>query len=353
MSWLYSQALVEEYSEVRYSDGGPFVPWKLKNIHVGYSCSDRTTAASLLSRFGMILQPSGPITPNAAASLPTSDELQISWLFPAASHARISAWLERVKVSAANAAAYGEKCGGWFAKYDLPSSTWKTAQCSLLGELTEFSGSFPRWGIMLSGVCWELMTLALTTAEKEYGSWPTPCVADTFTGNLKSSQQKPGSLHSVTLAQKVQMFPTPTTQNAKKAGKGKKAQGGMNLQTHVQMFPTPAASDGKRGGTITKNMTGTSLTQVVNTMQKRMYPTPTANEDKYRLQGNSQQGNSLGAIVRKEAVAAGTGGQLNPDWVEWLMGWPMGWPELKPLETDRCLPAWPQHFLYSTISENI
>lgn len=29
------------------------------------------------------------------------------------------------------------------------------------------------------------------------------------------------------------------------------------------------------------------------------------------------------------------GGSLNPDWVEWLMGWPIGWTGLRPLETDR------------------
>lgn len=34
---------------------------------------------------------------------------------------------------------------------------------------------------------------------------PTPTVSDTFTGNLKSSQQKPGSMHSVTLPQAAQM----------------------------------------------------------------------------------------------------------------------------------------------------
>ena len=28
-------------------------------------------------------------------------------------------------------------------------------------------------------------------------------------------------------------------------------------------------------------------------------------------------------------------GRLNPEWVEWLMGWPMGWTELRPLEMDR------------------
>ena len=32
---------------------------------------------------------------------------------------------------------------------------------------------------------------------------PTPTVSDTFTGNLKSTQQKPGSMHSVTLPQAV------------------------------------------------------------------------------------------------------------------------------------------------------
>ena len=28
-------------------------------------------------------------------------------------------------------------------------------------------------------------------------------------------------------------------------------------------------------------------------------------------------------------------GQLNPEWVEWLMGWPIGWTALEPLATDR------------------
>lgn len=30
-----------------------------------------------------------------------------------------------------------------------------------------------------------------------------------------------------------------------------------------------------------------------------------------------------------------SGGRLNPEWVEWLMGWPIGHTALKPLETDR------------------
>ena len=70
-------------------------------------------------------------------------------------------------------------------------------------------------------------------------------------------------------------------------------------------------------------------------------PTPGANEDSYRLQGDSQQSNSLGALARKEALDSdpNSGGQLNPTWVEWLMGWPLGWTDLKPLETDK-FQAW-------------
>ena len=32
-------------------------------------------------------------------------------------------------------------------------------------------------------------------------------------------------------------------------------------------------------------------------------------------------------------------GQLNPDWVEWLMGWPIGWSSLEPL-TDLIWLSW-------------
>lgn len=50
---------------------------------------------------------------------------------------------------------------------------------------------------------------------------PTPTVSDLYTANLASTQQKDGSLHSVTLAQvfhREDLFPTPTTQDAKNTG---------------------------------------------------------------------------------------------------------------------------------------
>jgi hypothetical protein len=49
---------------------------------------------------------------------------------------------------------------------------------------------------------------------------PTPTVSDQYTGNLSSTQQKPGSMHSVTLAQvfnKPDLFPTPVASEGTKA----------------------------------------------------------------------------------------------------------------------------------------
>jgi hypothetical protein len=40
-------------------------------------------------------------------------------------------------------------------------------------------------------------------------------------------------------------------------------------------------------------------------------------------------------IEEARLMGAGNGGKLNPDWVEWLMGWPLGWTDLKPLEMDK------------------
>jgi DNA (cytosine-5)-methyltransferase 1 len=49
------------------------------------------------------------------------------------------------------------------------------------------------------------------TLSGQFMNLPTPTVADTFTDNLKSSQQKPGSMNSVNLSQAVHMMPTPLT----------------------------------------------------------------------------------------------------------------------------------------------
>jgi hypothetical protein len=42
--------------------------------------------------------------------------------------------------------------------------------------------------------------------------------------------------------------------------------------------------------------------------------------------------NLITAVYLKQ----GRGGSLNPQWIEWLMGWPIGHTELQPSATDKC-----------------
>jgi hypothetical protein len=129
------------------------------------------------------------------------------------------------------------------------------------------------------------------------------------------------------------------------------------------MWPTPSAHKQTASGELTNAdgspWDGTSKPHSAKTGQPaqtalmdavKMWPTPNANEDSYRLNGLTQQSNSLGAMARREAIAGGTNGQLNPTWVEWLMGWPLGWTDLKPLATAR-FQQW-QHSHGASSQEN-
>ena len=59
-----------------------------------------------------------------------------------------------------------------------------------------------------------------------------------------------------------------------------------------------------------------------------------------RLDYAAERGATKSRIYGEPAAA---GGQLNPEWVEWLMGWPIGWTALKPLGTDKCQQWQQQH----------
>ena len=68
----------------------------------------------------------------------------------------------------------GEKWQGSFTKYSPDSCSWKTHQCSFLGDLDEFSETWPRWGSMRTGECYQLPMSEQNINETEYGLWPTP-----------------------------------------------------------------------------------------------------------------------------------------------------------------------------------
>jgi hypothetical protein len=211
-------------------------------------------------------------------------EALLMW-FLAGSHAKTSVQPEKVPDSTENEADYGPRWHGSFAKYDRDSSTWKTAQCSLVEDLEKYSETWPKWGSMRNGGAYLRPTPELRTFESESGLWPTPCASD------NSDRQVSKTVHITANGLPKHVAPN-----------GEKSQ--MRLSQAVKMWPTVCARD-------------------------------------YRHPGRSwleRTGSKAGDVLPQEV-----GGPLNPNWVEWLMGWPIGWTALEPLETDRFQEWQQQH----------
>jgi hypothetical protein len=95
---------------------------------------------------------------------------------------------------------------------------------------------------------------------------------------------------------------------------------------------------GERDGTHANRTAITSLQVMVKALAggpstQRTYPTP-------RTPSETGGGIGLDGGQRARAMDGyqpelGSAGQLNPAWVEWLMGWPIGFTALEPLATDR------------------
>lgn len=63
-------------------------------------------------------------------------------------------------------------------KFDRTTSSWKTRQTSLLEGLDEFSETWPRWGMMRDGECWEQTQPDCLITEPECGWLATPLASD-------------------------------------------------------------------------------------------------------------------------------------------------------------------------------
>ena len=170
MSWLYSQVLVEAFLGDISLDGEQCVQSSGSSTPQAYCAPDKMTGFSRLSRFGMTY---APLTDDLG------EELLMSYL--AGFHAKTSQLQEKESESKESEAGCGEKWRGSFTKYDQDLSLWKTHQCSLLGDLDEFSETWPRWGLMRNGEFWEVKNLAHHIQGTEFGlSHPTPLKTDHF-----------------------------------------------------------------------------------------------------------------------------------------------------------------------------
>ena len=163
MSWLFSQALVEEYLGASSLDGEQFAPLSGKPTQQAYCAPDKMTAFSRLSRFGMTYKP-----------LMDDRGQELLKLFREDFLAKTSALQEKAQDLTEKAPQCGITWRGWLAKFDHDSYSWKTAQCSFIEESGESLETFPASGMTRNGMLWELPTLAHRTSATASGLWRTP-----------------------------------------------------------------------------------------------------------------------------------------------------------------------------------
>ena len=186
MSWLYSRVLVEEFLGDTSLDGEQSVQSNGSSTPQAYCAPDKMTGFSRLSRFGMTFK---PLTESRGEELLT--------LYLADFHAPTSPQQEKEQELMEKPLECGEKWRGSFTKYDPDTSLWRTHQCSLLGDLEEFSETWPQWGLMRDGECWEQRTLERHIRGTGYGlspkitppphkKWPTPGASDATRGTMKN-----------------------------------------------------------------------------------------------------------------------------------------------------------------------
>lgn len=163
MSWLYSRALVEAFSEGICSGGERYAPSSSTLMPQAYLPPDKMTEFSRLSRFGMTF---APLTESLGAEL-------LMW-YRAAFRVKTLAQQETAQESLAAGADFGQRWQGSLARFDHVSHSWKTAQCSLLGDSESYSETWPRWGSMRNGASYLRPIPELPICENASGSWPTP-----------------------------------------------------------------------------------------------------------------------------------------------------------------------------------
>jgi hypothetical protein len=203
MSWLYSQALVEEYSAGNSSDGEQSAPLNGSHTQQAYCAPDKMMVFSRLSRFGMTYKPLTDIP---------GEELSMSSVV--AFHVRTLVQQEKAQELTESEAECGEKWHASFARYSPDLSLWKTPQCSLLGDSEEFLETWPQWGLMRNGECWEQRTLEQTIRGTGYGLSPDNVNAF-HTPNTTGLDG--GSNSRKALRARMEMLPTPKVQDSRHA----------------------------------------------------------------------------------------------------------------------------------------
>ena len=301
MSYIFSRALVAAFLPDNSSDIAASAP--SNGSHTLKPClwHDKTMELSRLSRFGMTC---APLTASHGEALLMS--------FVADFRARTSAPPETAKASMGNAPDYGAKWPALSVRYDPATSSWKTAHCLWDEDLPWSSVTLPKWGMTRNGHVYQHPTRERPINVTASGFWATPSASDSTRGGTLTD-----NMTGISLAQQINTptrWPTPTVcGNYNKAGLSEKSGDGLATAAIRRTWPTATATASKGWSpNLNRAMTDDRLD--------------------YSVERESFQPGQTTPPMR-----------LNPDWVEWLMGWPIGHTDLKPLATDKYREWQQQH----------
>ncbi len=209
--------------------------------------------------------------------------------------------------------AFIEKSSVLLASFDHDTCSLKTCQLSLVTDSQPYSQTLPRWGSLRNGAVSEHPIAAhRITGTGGLHFVPTPDTMNHRDGtNLrKDCNIKEGGMHGVSLHHWAAMFPTPTVSSGSQVAWDKTPgqTGGTTLAGYVKYWPTPSASDNRDRG----NMATPAIARRI----------------------------AKGKQVMLSMSVSEDSGQLNPPWVEWLMGFPIGFTASKDSVTrkSRCKP---------------
>lgn len=229
--------------------------------------------------------------------------------------------------------------------FDQDTASLKTLQLSLIADTSESSSeTWLRAGIVSGGEFYQQPNWERRISEIGCGLLPTPKALDS---KDRSGQDNPivngrvvrpsGQDFSVSLATMAgrDLWPTPRSQDAKHGAATEwelqSGRGNLHIAVAKAMWPTPSASDGTGGPGNSGREGGLNLRTAV-----RQWPTPCAHEARlgYQDRSNGKAGTQKSLTTEVIDDLGGrdqVGGQLSPDWTEWLMSWPIGWTSLDPL----------------------
>lgn len=293
----------------------------------------------------------------------------------------------------ARALVFGSSSRVLLANFDPTLCCWKTSQLSLPGMEMSLLPRLPRWGMTLAGALYERPTPEPPTSENDGSVWPTPRTGITrqqrgtaqIIGNRmvrKSGQDFSLDLVTIVnmenwatpraeermqynsqddykaLSLQVKDWPTPQTRDFRTGSAPdsprmeRKAEQGWSANLNdVVNWPTPAARDWRDGrasqDTMERNsrplnetvMSAERQEQIewaLGISEKKEQP---ANWGTPRVSMCKGSGPSSAAAMKIEGRVAEHNGasQLNPDWVETLMGFPPGWTDPMKAYTSRDL----------------